>query len=39
VIAVPDRRYPPSAGALAVADVVLDSLDELTPETLRALSG
>src|SRR4051794_21123238 len=38
-IAVPDRRYPPSADALAVADVVLDSLDELTPDTLRALSG
>jgi HAD superfamily hydrolase (TIGR01509 family) len=34
VIAVPDSRYPPSDDALAVADVVLDSLDELTPETL-----
>jgi len=31
VIAVPDRRYPPSADALAAADVTLDSLDELTP--------
>ena len=35
VIAVPDRRYPPSAEALAVADIELGSLDELTPSTLR----
>ena len=38
VIAVPDRRYPPSADALAVAGVVLRSLDELTPETLEAFA-
>jgi HAD superfamily hydrolase (TIGR01509 family) len=34
VIAVPDWRYPPEPRALEVADVVLDSLDELTPATL-----
>jgi HAD superfamily hydrolase (TIGR01509 family) len=34
VIAVPDDRYPPSPDALAAADVVLDSLDELTPEVV-----
>ena len=39
VIAVPDRRYPPSEQSLAVAGVVLDSLDELTSDTLRALSA
>ena len=31
VIAIPNRRYPPPADALAVADVVLHSLVELTP--------
>jgi beta-phosphoglucomutase-like phosphatase (HAD superfamily) len=30
-IAIPNRRYPPPADALALADVVLDSLAELTP--------
>jgi HAD superfamily hydrolase (TIGR01509 family) len=35
VIAVPDQRYPPEPDALAVADVVLDSLDELTPEVIE----
>jgi HAD superfamily hydrolase (TIGR01509 family) len=34
VIAVPDARYPPSDDALAVADVVLGSLEELTPEVV-----
>jgi HAD superfamily hydrolase (TIGR01509 family) len=29
VIAIPNRRYPPPADALALADVVLDSLAEL----------
>ena len=29
VIAIPNRRYPPPADALALADSVLDSLDEL----------
>ena len=30
VVAIPNRRYPPSDDALALADVTLDSLDELT---------
>jgi HAD superfamily hydrolase (TIGR01509 family) len=35
VLAYPNRHYPPAADALAVADVVLASLDELTVETVR----
>jgi HAD superfamily hydrolase (TIGR01509 family) len=31
VIAIPNASYPPDAEALALADVTLDSLDELTP--------
>lgn len=31
VIAIPNASYPPDAEALALADVVLDSLDQLTP--------
>jgi HAD superfamily hydrolase (TIGR01509 family) len=31
VVAIPNRRYPPPADALALADRVLDSLEELTP--------
>lgn len=31
VLAYPNRRYPPPPDALALADVVLGSLDELTP--------
>jgi HAD superfamily hydrolase (TIGR01509 family) len=34
VIAVPNRRYPPPADALALADVRLDSLDDLTREAV-----
>ena len=30
VVAVPNRAYPPAADALALADVVLDSISELT---------
>jgi HAD superfamily hydrolase (TIGR01509 family) len=36
VIAIPNAHYPPSADALAVADVVLASLDELTVEAVSA---
>ena len=32
VLALPNRRYPPRADALALADVVLGNLEELTPE-------
>ncbi len=31
VIAIPNASYPPDEEALALADVVLDSLDQLTP--------
>jgi HAD superfamily hydrolase (TIGR01509 family) len=34
VLAIPNRRFPPGDDALGRADVVLDSLDELTPETV-----
>ena len=37
VVAIPNRRFPPGDDALARADVVLDSLDELTPETVSRL--
>jgi HAD superfamily hydrolase (TIGR01509 family) len=39
VIAIPNRRFPPGEHALARADVVLDSLDELTSETISRLDG
>ncbi len=32
VLAFPNQRYPPAEDALALADIVLSSLDELTPE-------
>ena len=32
VLAIPNTRYPPAPDALALADVVLASLDELVPE-------
>jgi beta-phosphoglucomutase-like phosphatase (HAD superfamily) len=34
VIAIPNPTYPPDAGALAEADVVLESLAELTPDVI-----
>jgi HAD superfamily hydrolase (TIGR01509 family) len=37
VLAIPNRRYPPAAEAVALADRVLDTLAELTPENIRAL--
>jgi HAD superfamily hydrolase (TIGR01509 family) len=39
VIAIPNRRYPPAEDALALADVVLDSLAELTTEVVRGEVG
>jgi HAD superfamily hydrolase (TIGR01509 family) len=39
VIAIPNEVFPPDADALALADVVLDSLDELTPEAVSGASG
>jgi HAD superfamily hydrolase (TIGR01509 family) len=35
VVAIPNRRFPPGEDALAEADVVLDSLHELTPESVE----
>jgi HAD superfamily hydrolase (TIGR01509 family) len=35
VLALPNAHYPPSPDALALADVVLASLDELTPAAVR----
>jgi HAD superfamily hydrolase (TIGR01509 family) len=35
VLAYPNRHYPPSADTLALADVVLDSLEELDPAIAR----
>jgi HAD superfamily hydrolase (TIGR01509 family) len=34
VIAIPNRRYPPPADALALAHVIIDSLNELTSTTV-----
>jgi HAD superfamily hydrolase (TIGR01509 family) len=36
VIAFPNAHYPPAPDALGLADVVLTSLQELTPELVRA---
>ncbi len=36
VVALPNAHYPPGADALALADVVLGSLDELTPAAVQA---
>ena len=35
VVAIPNRHYPPSPDALALADVVVPSPSELTPELVR----
>jgi HAD superfamily hydrolase (TIGR01509 family) len=35
VIAIPNRAYPPEAGALAAASVVLDSLQDLDPDAIE----
>jgi HAD superfamily hydrolase (TIGR01509 family) len=39
VIAIPNPSYPPDAEALAQADVVIRSLDELTPELIASGSA
>ena len=38
VVALPNHEFPPGEDALAKADRVLDSLDELTVETISGLS-
>ena len=35
VIAIPNRRYPPPAAALALADVVLELVSKLSPTVVR----
>ena len=37
VVAIPNHVFPPSDEALSLADAVLGSLDELTPEVLESL--
>jgi HAD superfamily hydrolase (TIGR01509 family) len=37
VIAVPNAAYPPAEDALALASVVVHSLDEITPESVASL--
>lgn len=39
VVAVPNRSFPPTAEALAAADVVVGSLHELTPAAVEAALG
>ena len=39
VIAIPNRAFPPSAEALALASVVLDSIEELQPEAVEQAAG
>ena len=39
VVAFPNRHYPPTPDALALAAIVLTSLDELTVETVRRSGG
>jgi HAD superfamily hydrolase (TIGR01509 family) len=39
VAAVPNCEFPPAQDALALADLVLESLDELTPEAILAAVG
>jgi HAD superfamily hydrolase (TIGR01509 family) len=39
VVAIPNRRFPPGEEALDRAHVVLDALDELTPDVISRLDG
>jgi HAD superfamily hydrolase (TIGR01509 family) len=39
VIAAPNRAFPPESDALALAVLVIGSLDELTPEAIEAAGG
>ena len=39
VIAIPNAQFPPGEEALAEADLVLDSLRELTPEAVEQAAG
>ena len=35
VVAIPNASYPPGEDALALADVTLESLEDLTPERIE----
>ena len=35
VVAIPNAGYPPDEEALALADVTLESLEQLTPERIE----
>ena len=39
VVAIPNRDFPPSAEAHALASAVLPAISELTPELVEGLSG
>lgn len=39
VVAVPNREFPPDEDALAVADLTLDTLTELSPDQLELIVG
>jgi HAD superfamily hydrolase (TIGR01509 family) len=39
VVAVPNPDFPPDPEALSLAEMTLDSLEELTPQRIRALSA
>jgi len=39
VVAVPNREYPPTPDALELADLVVESLDELTPAAIAAVAA
>jgi len=39
LVAVPNREFPPSGHALGEAEVVLASLEELTPATIRSIQA
>jgi beta-phosphoglucomutase-like phosphatase (HAD superfamily) len=38
VIAVPNREFPPDADALGLADLEIESLEQLTPAAIEALA-
>ena len=39
VIALPNRDFPPEGGVLKLASLVLESLEELSPERIRSLAA
>ena len=39
VIAVPNREFPPDADALGLTDLVIESLEQLTPAAIEGLDA